>query len=240
MNVLALGAAFFRAAPRGLTIAVSIAFVLLCGLGTWQLFRLHWKEGLIADMARTEAMPPIPIADALAQAKPAWRSVRLPPCAPDLKNVIYMHSELAGEPGYRALTLCPLAAGQPQILVDLGFVKDKSTIDLPNVPLVGRLRPLEKSGPFTPVNRAADNDWYWRSAADMGAVWRASLRGDYFLVLDLNASHIASPGLQQGPLSAPLANRHFEYALTWFGLGGALLGVFIAFVLQKQRAGALK
>jgi surfeit locus 1 family protein len=234
--LLALGGAFFRAAPRGLTVAVVIAFALLCGLGTWHLFRLQWKEGLIADMARTEAMPPIAAVDALAQAKPAWRSVRLPDCAPDPDHLIYMHSELSGTPGYRVLAHCPLAAGQPDMLIDLGFAVDKSTIDLPNVTPIGRLRPLEKSGAFTPVNRTSDNDWYWRSATEMGAAWNAKLRGDYFLVLDLKASHVDAPGLQQGPLTAPLANRHLEYALTWYGLAGALIGVFIAFVLQKQRA----
>ncbi|HVZ29653.1 MAG TPA: SURF1 family protein [Asticcacaulis sp.] len=229
--------AFFRAAPRGLTVAVAIAFVLLCGLGTWQMFRLQWKEHLIADMARTEAMPPIPAADALAQAKPAWRSVSLPACSPDPTHLILMHSEKDGTPGYRVLTDCALAAGQPQMLVDLGFVKDKSTIDLLGFVPIGRLRPLEKAGAFTPVNRAADNDWYWRSAADMGAAWHTPLRSDYFLVLDLVASHVAAPDLQQGQLTAPLPNRHLEYALTWYGLAGALIGVFTAFVLQKERAG---
>jgi surfeit locus 1 family protein len=229
--------AFFRAAPRGLTLAVGIALVLLFGLGTWQLFRLQWKEQLIADMARTEAMPPIPVAEALAQASPAWRSVRLADCAPDPKRFIYMHSELAGLPGYRVLTACPLA-GEREILVDLGFIKDKSIIDFKAFAPIGRLRPLEKAGSFTPVNRTADNDWYWRSAADMGQAWNLSLRDDYFLVLDLKASNIQQPDLQQGPLTAPLANRHLEYALTWYGLAGALIGVYIAFVLQKRSKAA--
>ncbi len=228
--------AFFRAAPRGLTIAVGFALILLCGLGTWQLFRLQWKEHLIADMARTEAMSPVPAAEVLAQANPAWRSVALSDCTPDPKRFLYMHSELTGVPGYRVLTTCAVAAGQPQILVDLGFAKEKSIVDLNVFTPVGRLRPLEKAGSFTPVNRVADNDWYWRSAADMGPALGASLRGDYFLVLDLKASNIARPDLQQGPLTAPITNRHLEYALTWFGLAGALIGVYIAFVLQKRRA----
>ena len=35
--------------PFGLTIATAIAFAILCGLGTWQLQRLHWKRGARAN-----------------------------------------------------------------------------------------------------------------------------------------------------------------------------------------------
>ena len=100
---------------------------------------------------------------------------------------------------------------------------------------VGRLRPFEKSGPFTLVNRVPENDWYWRSASEMGPRLNAALRDDYFLVLDLKASHADIAGLSQGPLTAPLPNRHLEYALTWFGLGWALLGVFGSVIYQRAR-----
>ncbi|MBW8882233.1 MAG: SURF1 family protein, partial [Asticcacaulis sp.] len=56
-----------------------------------------------------------------------------------------------------------------------------------------------------------------------------------FVVLDLKASHLSVPGLEQGELIAPLTNRHLEYALTWFGLATALLGVYIGVVVQRMR-----
>ncbi len=222
---------FFAAAPRGMLISVAIAFVLLNGLGIWQLQRLKWKEGLISDLARTESMAPVPAHDLLAQTRPAWRSASLT-CDLRPGDVIYMHSEVSGQPGYRLLTACPLDDGA--VLVDLGFVTDKINIAPMTINAVGRLRPFEKPGMVTPVNRPADNDWYWRSAGDMGPALHARLRLDYFIVLDLAASHLAMPGLQQGPLTAPLPNRHMEYALTWFGLAWALIGMFIAYVRQKM------
>ena len=222
---------FFKAAPRGMLISVAIAFVLLNGLGIWQLQRLKWKEGLIGDLARTEAMPPVPAQDLLAQAKPAWRSARLN-CDIKPDAVLYMHSEVSGQAGYRLLTACPLAG--KAVLVDLGFATDKINIAPVTLDMIGRLRPFEKPGMVTPVNNAAGNDWYWRSAADMGPALHANLRSDYFIVLDLVQSHFAAPGLQQGPLTAPLPNRHFEYALTWFGLGWVMIGMFIAFVRQRM------
>ncbi len=34
---------------------------VLLGLGTWQVQRLHWKRGLLAQIARAEAAPAVPL-----------------------------------------------------------------------------------------------------------------------------------------------------------------------------------
>ncbi len=241
-------------------ITVAIAFVLLNGLGVWQLYRLHWKEGLIADLARTESLAPVPVDSLLSPnsetefgkrdcaprplARKAcvaserqnkdWRSVTLPSCTISPDRLVNMHSEMDGTPGYRVLTSCPLASG-PNLLIDLGFAVDKVTLSAPQtIAPVGRLRPADKVGAFTPVNIPASGEWYSRSVTEIGKVWSQPLRGDYFLVLDVAASKLAVPGIQQGPVTAPLPNRHFEYALTWFGLAWVMIGIFVAFVRQKQ------
>ncbi len=222
----------FKAAP-GLLITALIAFIALNCLGIWQLHRLRWKEQLIADMARTEAMPPLPATVLLAQAKPQWRSAVLPSCHVDPGHILYMHGEVAGTPGYRALTACPTAAGS-DMLVDLGFVTDRGQARVPDFVPVGRLRPVDKPSVFAPVNTPAAGDWYTRSTVDMGRALGAVLRPDFFLVLDLKASHLDGAGLQQGPLTAPLPNRHLEYAVTWFSLAWIMAG--IVFVMVRQRA----
>ena len=214
-------------------LAFFIAFVILNGLGIWQLCRLHWKEGLIADMARTEAMAPIPAATLLAEAKPEWRSAVLPACHVDFGQVLYMHGEVDGMPGYRALSACPTGAG-PAMLVDLGFVTDKRQAGAFDVVPVGRLRPADKPSVFAPVNNPAAHDWYTRSTVDMGKALGADLRADYFLVVDLKASHLDVAGLRQGPLTAPLINRHFEYALTWFGFAWIMAGIVFAMIRQRM------
>ena len=35
-----------------------------------------------------------------------------------------------------------------------------------------------------------------------------------------------------------LPNRHLEYALTWYGLGATLAGVYLAFAVSRLRATA--
>lgn len=228
--------AFIKAAPRGLLISFAVAFALLNGLGVWQLYRLHWKEQLIAEMARTEAMPPLPAAILLTDAKPQWRSVILPTCRPDPRHALYMHSEVNGVPGYRVLVACPTGMGQ-DMLVDLGFVREKlSALPFDAIAPVGRLRPADKPSAFAPVNNPAAQDWYARSAAEMGAALGTQVRPDYFLVLDLQASHLENSSLLQGPLTAPLSNRHLEYALTWFGLAWVMAGIVFAMIRQRMTA----
>jgi surfeit locus 1 family protein len=46
---------------RSLVIPATIAFAVLIGLGTWQLQRKTWKEGLIAALTAQLAAPPIPL-----------------------------------------------------------------------------------------------------------------------------------------------------------------------------------
>ena len=52
-----------RRLPVFTGIAVLAALAILISLGTWQVERLHWKEGLLADIAARRAAAPVPLAD---------------------------------------------------------------------------------------------------------------------------------------------------------------------------------
>lgn len=222
-------AELWRAAPKGMLIAVAIAFALLNGLGIWQVQRLRWKEGLINDLAHAQALPPAPVNEVITTPQPAWREVILPPCDIKPDGLLYMHSEMDGQVGYRVLATCD------GLLVDLGFSADKLALSPVTLTPVGRLRPYDKANPFTPPNSPQANDWYWRSAADMGPALHASLRPDYFVVLDLQQTQAHIDGLKQGLLTASLPNRHLEYAITWFSLAWIMLGMFVMFVIGRVR-----
>ena len=225
-----------NALPRSMTIATVIALTILIGLGTWQITRLQWKNDLIAEMARTEALPPVPVAGLLAKGHPDWRSVELPYCEIEPDGILAMHSTMGPVAGYRLLTACPIAPGQPDMLVDLGFTEaPESSVAWAGFIPVGRLRPVDKPSTFAPVNDPARSEWYSRSPQEMGKALKTPLRSDYFLVLDVKASHLEGPDIQQAPMTAPLANRHLEYALTWYGLAVTLLAMVAAFAVQRAR-----
>ena len=43
------------------SLMTAVMLVVLLGLGTWQVQRLHWKRGLLAQIAHAEAAPAVPM-----------------------------------------------------------------------------------------------------------------------------------------------------------------------------------
>ena len=97
--------------PIGLTIATLIAFAILCGLGGWQVKRLHWQPALLARNAPLKTAPAIPLADALARADKgedvAWTRV-VADCDTSVSNdhLPLMYGVRDGEIVWRALADC--------------------------------------------------------------------------------------------------------------------------------------
>ena len=40
-----------------------VMLMVLVGLGTWQVYRLHWKEAILARIAAAEVAPAVPLTD---------------------------------------------------------------------------------------------------------------------------------------------------------------------------------
>ena len=57
-------------------IAIGVFFVLV-GLGTWQLHRLAWKEGLITERQTKMALPPLVISSPLTSKPLQFRRVEI-------------------------------------------------------------------------------------------------------------------------------------------------------------------
>ena len=43
------------------TLSAVVMLLVLIALGTWQIYRLHWKQGVLAQIAAAEAAPPVPL-----------------------------------------------------------------------------------------------------------------------------------------------------------------------------------
>jgi surfeit locus 1 family protein len=234
-----------RGFPVGLTVATAIAFVILVGLGVWQLQRLKWKEALLAGIASAEAAPaqPIePVLDGLAFGRnEEFRRVKVT-CrglarAPALELYALRNAEI----GSRLISVCPVVSGlYRSVLVDRGFIPDTvTTRPLPDpsntdpVELTGVLRAAERGNFMTPAN--TPRRWYLHDAKAMGAALHAP---EPVAPLFLMAETTTNPdfkALEPAPFPIDIPNRHMEYALTWFGLAGALAGVYGAAVFKRMR-----
>lgn len=233
-----------RSFPVGLTVATAIALVILLVLGTWQLQRLHWKEGLLTRIAALQAAPAQPLGPVLARVAQGADAdfTRVKVTCPGIATApfVELYSVRDGDAGSRLISACRLADGgrYRTILVDRGFVIDTTTerppVSATGAPLevVGVLRVPEHGNRFTPPNTPAR--WYTRDAAGMAAALKTSDPAPLFLMAE-TATNPAWPALVPAPIPAEIANRHLEYALTWYGLAAALLGVYAAMLFRGRK-----
>lgn len=225
----------------GAAITVLVCLAILIGLGVWQLQRLTWKEGVLARIAALQAAPARPLAQVL-KAGGDLDFVRVSFDCPDLEQrpVLRLFAVKDGAPGYRLIAACPASGGYSSILVDRGF----ATFDqapaamktgramLPG-PVIGVLRKGDPPTFVTPKNRVAENLWYSRDVAAMAAQLHASAPAPVYLMIERPAPVSGLP--VPAPVPPDIPNRHLEYALTWFGLAAALIGVYSAMLLRRRR-----
>jgi surfeit locus 1 family protein len=231
--------------PIGMTIATVIAFIILIGLGVWQLQRLKWKEGLLADIAAAEAAPakPLePVLDALANGQNEdFVRVKVTCRGLDRAPAVELYALRGGEIGSRLISVCPvLSALYRSILVDRGFIPDTITArPLPDplthdpVEITGVLRAPERGNFMTPQNRPGH--WFLHDPKAMGAALHADQPIAPVVLMAETSSNPEFKALEPVPFPIDIPNRHLGYALTWFGLAGALAGVYGAAVFKRMR-----
>lgn len=237
------GAASRARFPIGLTLAVAIAFAILIGLGTWQVQRLHWKEGLLARIAALQAAPaqPVgPVLDRVAQGGDA-DFTRVKATCPGLAKApfVELYTLRDGQAGVRLMSACRVAgSAYGSVLVDRGYVADTTSArppvdpaDTTPVELVGVLRQPEAGNRFSPPN--TPQRWYVRDVPGMAAALKAPKPAPLVIMAE-TATNPGWKGLVPAPIPADIPNRHLEYALTWYGLAAALLGVYAAMLFRRR------
>ena len=220
--------------------AIVPAFALLVGLGVWQLKRLSWKLGLIAEVtARVHAAPAgLPPASAWPALKPddyEYRHVRATGTFDYADDVLVFRALGSprgryGGPGFFVVTPLRLADGS-SVLVNRGFVPQgketraaRAAAEVAGPIIVtGLMRSPEWRTWFTPADEPGKRLWFTVDPASIAAATRIARAAPFTIDEDAGA---AAGGLPQGGetvLSFP--NDHLSYAFTWFGLAAALLVV---------------
>ena len=238
----------------------SLAMVALCvGLGVWQLQRRVDKHALIAALTERLAAPP----GALSQAS-QWSA--LTPERDEFRRVVFsatyqprpdamvyssgsaVRDDVTG-PGTWAFMPATLPTGEI-VVINTGFVQntmqdraqqDRAVTRLITgapVTLSGYLRFPESAGSLTPPENPAKRLWFTRDHLAMARTlgWGEGGRPVAPFYIDLEAPVPESGIPKPGPLTVHLKDDHLQYAITWFGLAGAMVIAFGAW-LRAQRRG---
>jgi surfeit locus 1 family protein len=230
----------------GFTLLMLLALAVLLGLGVWQIKRLHWKEGLIAQIEARTASPPITLEAALALAlkggDPSYWRVRVDGrFRHDLERYLYAISD--GKVGWHVVT--PLATQSGTIvLVDRGFVpdelKDPSARPMGQVgeivTVTGIVRASESRNLFTPDNEPQANRWFWRDLQGMArSMFPAGTAEVAPFFIEADKTPVPGGWPQGGQTRLELPNNHLQYALTWFLMAAAFLIIYGAYVRGLYR-----
>ncbi len=217
----------------GLTTAAMLALAI--GLGVWQIQRLAWKTALLAEIDRGEAAPAIPLPP---DPRPFTKVLVSGLLRRDLAALygVEVRTTPSG-PVLGAFLLNPLERpGADPVIVDRGWVPADAPRDSTPVPATveGYVRAPETPARFGAADNPAARRFYALDPAAIGASLGLPRVASYTLV----ALGAGSPGVFPEPATAlpRPANNHFVYALTWFGLAGALLGVFSVYALRIVKA----
>src|SRR5512141_302647 len=113
----------FRPLPL-FTLVMAVMLAILVSLGVWQVNRLHWKLGLIAEVNRHLTLPPVPLDTALRLGKDAeYRRVALTGRFEHAKEA-YVYGIVNSAPAYHVVT--PLVTPDGRVLlIDRGIVPDQ-------------------------------------------------------------------------------------------------------------------
>lgn len=231
-----------RRSPFLLPMAVSGALAVLVALGAWQLDRLHWKRGLIAERRAAMAAPAVELRGAPdADGLPEFRHVRIRGTFRHESEFLVGPRTREGAGGWRVVTPLRLESGG-WAMVDRGFVpedrKRAATRAAGQVagPVVidGLMRRTASMGAFVPENDPVRGVWF---RIDPPAMARAAgLDGAApFWIAAGPAPN--SGGFPVGGGDAVLPrNDHLQYAITWYALAAVLLAIALI-VRRQQRRG---
>ena len=223
--------------PLLLPTLVSIpALIILVVLGTWQVQRLNWKTALIEQYTARSQSDSLPIT-ALKQPIEGseFQRVGLTGRFAHDQEIYLTGRTYEGNAGFHVVTPFVDQTGRA-FLVNRGWVSEAyrapeqrafSVID-EEISFDGIVRLPQRKGYFVPENEPDNGFWFTLKpdeiAAHLGrdtletAFYIDAVRGDEVITLPIAAE-----------LKIDVSNPHLNYAMTWYGLALALLGVYFAY-----------
>ena len=233
----------------GKALILLVALGILLALGTWQVQRLHWKEGLLADIAERQAAAAVPLSTIEAMAASGGDiEYRVVTATGHYLNDKERHffATFDGNPGFHIYTPLQLADGR-YLFVNRGFVPydakepemrmqgqltgEQTVTGLARAKLAG-----QPSG--IPDNDLVKDIFYWKDLDAMAS--SDGLPKDKVLPFFVDAGKAQNPGgLPIGGVTiVDLPNDHLQYALTWYGLAAALVAIVAVSWWRKRHPDA--
>ena len=202
---------------------------MFCILGTWQLYRLQWKQDLISQIDRGLKSAPIRYSKDIDK---DYQRVILNG-EYNFKNQIYLYSlNHKGKPGFDVITPFKTIEGD-NVLINRGWI-NKEAKNTPKINLVnssnvqGLLRKIVNKNMFKPENDIKQNIWF---SININQI--QEMTGEKFnnFVVFLEDQTVKQPVPKK--ITIELPNNHLKYAITWYSISISILFYFLYFRKQQ-------
>ena len=201
-----------------------VGVAVLGSLGIWQMQRLAWKEGVIADIEAHIQADPIALP---GEIKPAERYLPVEMTGrvgPEALRVLVSQKQVGA--GYLVVSAFETREGR-RVLLDRGFVRIEGAIPLGGeMRVVGNVHFPDERVSATPPNDEAKNIWFARDVMRM-----AEVLGTEPVLVVARRVEPGEAGIAPLPVDTThIPNDHFGYAVQWFGLAvvwAAMTGYFL-------------
>jgi len=205
-------------------IFVFLFITLFCTLGTWQLYRLQWKQDVINQISKGLKSTPIKYSQDIRK---NYQKVTLVG-EYDFKSQIYLYSlNDKGQPGFDVVT--PFETTKKEnVLVNRGWIKKElknhSDINILSNNVTGMLRQANRKNFFTPDNDINKNIWFSVNLEDVQKI--TGKKFNEFIVY-LDDKNINAPKPKK--ITVDLPNNHLKYAITWYSISISILFYYLYF-----------
>jgi len=234
---------YFRPLPS-LTVFCVPLLAALIALGVWQLQRLHWKLGLIAEMNAHLQAPPMSLDDILKlpQQDAQYRRVALDGRFENDRESYFFTATDEGYSAYHVVTPFELHDGRV-LFVDRGLVppalrnpqtRPASLLE-GEQHVVGVWRVPDAPGFFTPAPDLKNRVWYSHNIA--GIAKALAITPVAPVIVEADATPVPGGWPRGGQTVVSLPNDHLQYALTWFLMATALVVIYFAYHRAQGRLG---
>ena len=209
-------------------IFVFLFILLFCSLGTWQLYRLQWKQDLISQIGEGLKSTPIKYSNNI---KKNYQNVILTGNY-NFKDQIYLYSlNDKGQPGFDVITPFETISKE-NVLINRGWIKKEfkysSDINTMSNNISGMLRQVNRKNVFTPDNDLKENIWFSIDLEDVSKI--TGKKFNKFIVY-LEDKNIEMP--QPKKITVDVPNNHLKYAITWYSISISILFYYLYFRKKK-------
>ena len=219
-----------RTFPVAATCMMVIGVIILCGLGTWQLYRLDWKQGILAELDHAysgDEQSPLPLT-AMRVGEPsfAYGSVR----GEMLVDRAFLLGPRVLNKEIGMSLMIPLRLDEGGIiLVNMGWSdQDLSTLQeafgsAQSVRVTGLVRKPYWSS-FMPENMPEQDQWYRPDLEEIAAAKGLNdVMGYILYAFDLGG--VKAEVFPRNERWSP-KNNHAQYAAFWFSMALVLIGIY--------------